>query len=97
MAKPDDIKLEQLEKRHKELKKDYEALCEQLNATGNAQDKNNLQRQIDILYKEMKDTDQQIEELKSDIENFDSTSAHSTDEPNPNIIPESYILIKIEP
>ena len=31
------------------------------------------------------------------IENFDSTSAYSTDEPNPNIIPESYILIKIKP
>ncbi|MBD2143802.1 hypothetical protein [Sphaerospermopsis sp. FACHB-1194] len=97
MAKPDNIKLKQLEKRYKELKKDYEALCEERNATGNAQDKNNLQRQIDILYKEIKDTDQQIEELKSDIENFDSTSAHSTDEPNPNIILESYILIKIVP
>ncbi|MFM6036995.1 MAG: trypsin-like peptidase domain-containing protein, partial [Sphaerospermopsis kisseleviana] len=31
------------------------------------------------------------------IENFVSTSAHSTDEANQNIILESYILIKIEP
>ncbi|QYX31982.1 trypsin-like peptidase domain-containing protein [Sphaerospermopsis torques-reginae] len=31
------------------------------------------------------------------IENFDSTYAHIKDELNPNITPESYILIKIEP
>ncbi|MFM6098030.1 MAG: hypothetical protein ACKPCG_07755 [Dolichospermum sp.] len=64
MENPDDIKREQLEKRYKKLEKDYTALYEQLNAAENAQNKNNLQLQIDSIYEEMKKNDNEIKQLK---------------------------------
>ncbi|MBE9231326.1 hypothetical protein IQ231_06405 [Cuspidothrix issatschenkoi LEGE 03284] len=62
MARPDDIKLEELNKAYKEKEKDYEELCGQLNAAQNAQEKNNLRRQIDNLYKDLEKIYKDIKE-----------------------------------
>jgi hypothetical protein len=65
MESPDDIKLKALNKAYKEKSEDYEALYKQLNAAQNAQDKNNLQRQIDDLHEDLQKIYKDIGKLKS--------------------------------
>lgn len=66
MEKPNNIKIKLLQKRYEEKKWDIEAVYNQLNETQNAENKNQLERQINRLYEELENIDQEIKILKFD-------------------------------
>jgi hypothetical protein len=57
------LKLKELNKRLKTLESDFEALYNQLNYTENALSRNNLQRQLDALEKDINEVEIQLNEL----------------------------------
>ncbi|MFM6530359.1 MAG: hypothetical protein ACKPIB_19030 [Dolichospermum sp.] len=65
MEKPDEIKLKELEKRFKAKQEDIEAVSNQITETKDAETKNQLERQENRLYEELKKIEQEIEKLKS--------------------------------
>ncbi|UUO13849.1 hypothetical protein [Dolichospermum heterosporum] len=75
MEKPNNIKLQQLEKRYQNIKQDIEKLNNQLNHTENARTKNNLEREMNSLYEELEKIDQETKGLKSSIKKNDRFSA----------------------
>ena len=75
MEKPNNIKLQQLEKRYQNIKQDIEKLNNQLNHTENARTKNNLEREMNSLYEELEKIDQETKGLKSSIKKNDRFSS----------------------
>ncbi|MDB9479053.1 hypothetical protein PN463_10545 [Dolichospermum circinale CS-537/03] len=75
MEKPNNIKLQQLEKRYQNIKQDIEKLNNQLNHTENARTQNNLEREMNSLYEELEKIDQETKGLKSPIKKNDELSA----------------------
>ncbi|MBK1990072.1 hypothetical protein A0J48_021510, partial [Sphaerospermopsis aphanizomenoides BCCUSP55] len=65
MKKADVVKLEDLEKRFQEKKKDIEAVSTQISETQDAETKNQLERKLNRLYEELAKIEQDIEKLKS--------------------------------
>lgn len=66
MEKTNDIKCKELEKRFQETKEDIEAVSKQITETNNAENKNQLERQLNRLYEELTQIEQELEKLKSD-------------------------------
>ena len=75
MEKPNNIKLQQLEKRYQNIKQDIEKLNNQLNHTENAITKNNLEREMNSLYEELEKIDQETKGLESSIKKNDEFSS----------------------
>ena len=75
MEKPNNIKLQQLEKRYQNIKQDIEKLNNQLNHTENARTKNNLEREMNSLYEELEKIDQETKGLESSIKKNDEFSS----------------------